>query len=109
MDLPRYTVIVPIPRFRVDEPVLVSLRETAPASEIQILVAEGRHPARQRNDALLRAQGEIIIFLDGDCSVGPDFWKELERVFARPRWKSWVAPRCCARKPPCRRGFFTPC
>ena len=85
MDSPHYTVIVPMARFRTDEPVLVSLRETpAPKGGVQILVAEGRHPARQRNLALGRAQGEIVVFLDNDCSIGTGYWKELEAAFARP-------------------------
>ena len=50
MDSPRYTVIVPMARFRPDEAVLVSLRDApAPAGGVQIIVAEGVHPARQRN------------------------------------------------------------
>jgi hypothetical protein len=85
MSTPRYTVIVPVLRFRTDEPVLVSLRETVPPGGMpQILVVEGRHPARQRNAALLKAQGEIIVFLDNDCRLGPRFWEALETAFARP-------------------------
>jgi GT2 family glycosyltransferase len=72
-------------RFRAEEPALVSLRETpAPAAGRQILVAEGRHPARQRNAMLARARGEIVVFLDNDCSIGSGYWKELESVLARP-------------------------
>jgi hypothetical protein len=57
-------------RFRADQPALVSLRETSPPKGgMQILVAEGEHPARQRNAALGRAQGEILVFLDNDCSI----------------------------------------
>jgi hypothetical protein len=86
MDSPRYTVIVPMARFRLEEPVLVSLRETpAPTGGVQILVAEGAHPARQRNAALARAQGDILVFLDNDCSIGAGYWKELETVLAQPQ------------------------
>ena len=85
MDSPRYTVIVPVRRFRADEPVLASLRETLPAAgTVQILVAEGEHPALQRNAALDLARGEIVVFLDNDCRLGPDFWNELETALARP-------------------------
>ncbi len=85
MDSPRYTVIIPVLHFRADEPVLASLRETAPASGMpQILVVEGRHPARQRNAALAQAQGEIIVFLDNDCCLGLIFWEALETAFMRP-------------------------
>ena len=85
MDSPRYTVIVPVLRFGADEPVLASLRETLPPNGLpQILVVEGWHPARQRNAALLKARGEIIVFLDNDCRLGPHFWEALETAFARP-------------------------
>jgi len=86
MDSPRYTVIVPMAHYRADQPVLVSLRETPPppADGVQIIVAEGRHPSRQRNTAVVRARGAILVFLDNDCSLGAGYWKELEAVFARP-------------------------
>jgi hypothetical protein len=85
MDSPRYTVIIPMSHFRVDEPVLVSLRQTpGPKSGLQILVAEGGHPARQRNTAIGRAQGDIVVFLDNDCSIGAGYWRELERAMAIP-------------------------
>ena len=85
MDSPRYTVIVPVPRFRVDEPALASLHENIPPTgAVQILVAQGNHPARQRNAALEHARGEIIVFLDGDCSLATGYWKELEAALARP-------------------------
>jgi hypothetical protein len=85
MPVPRYTVIIPMREFRADEPALVGLRETPPpVGSVQILVAEGAHPARQRNAALTFAQGEIIVFLDNDCRVGVDFWKKLDLAFAKP-------------------------
>ncbi len=85
MDSSRYTVIVPARHFRAAETVLESLRQTVPPTGTpQILVVEGWHPARQRNAALARARGEIIVFVDNDCCLGPDFWKELETAFARP-------------------------
>jgi hypothetical protein len=85
MDSPRYTVIVPMLQYRADEPVLLSLRQTAaPKEGMQVIVAVGSHPARQRNFALGRALGEIVIFLDNDCSIGAGYWKELETVMGRP-------------------------
>ncbi len=85
MDLPRYTVIIPMAHYQPNEPVLVSLRETpAPDGGMQIIVAEGEHPARQRNAALTQARGEILVFLDNDCSVSASYWTELENVLSRP-------------------------
>lgn len=86
MAAPRYSVIVPMRRFRADEPALASLRETRPPPEqpMEIFVAEGTHPARQRNAAIELARGEIIVFLDNDCRLPASFWEELDRAFARP-------------------------
>ena len=84
MDSPRYTVIVPMAHFRAAEPVLVSLRETPPPrGGMQVIVAEGAQPSTQRNAALAHARGEIILFLDNDCSIGGGYWNELERVLAQ--------------------------
>ncbi|MCE0483665.1 MAG: glycosyltransferase [Methylacidiphilales bacterium] len=85
MAVPRYTVIIPTRRFRLEEPVLAALRLAPPPSgPAQIIVAEGGHPARQRNAALACARGEIIVFLDNDCSVDAAFWQELEAAFTQP-------------------------
>jgi len=80
---PRYTIIIPVARFEEAGPALGRLREIAPAAGMQILVALGQHPARQRNAALSRSTGEIIVFMDNDSAIGPSYWDELERDFAR--------------------------
>jgi hypothetical protein len=85
MDSPRYTVIIPMARYQALEPALVSLRETpAPDGGVQVIVAEGVHPARQRNIAVSRALGDIVVFLDNDCSLGFGYWNELAASFAKP-------------------------
>jgi len=85
MENPRYTVIVPMARYLADEPVLASLRATpAPREGVEVIVAEGGHPARQRNAAMEKARGDILVFLDNDCAIGSGFWPELDIVFARP-------------------------
>jgi len=80
---PRYTIIIPVARFEEAEPALARLRDVAPATGMQILVALGQHPARQRNAALSRSTGAIVVFMDNDCVIGPSYWDELERDFAR--------------------------
>jgi len=85
MDSPRYTVILPMSHYRADEPALVSLRDTPPPpGGLQIIVAEGGHPARQRNAALARARGDLLVFLDNDCALAPNYWNQLDADFARP-------------------------
>lgn len=52
---------------------LESLRQlAAPASQFEVLLAEGCSPSRQRNSAAHTAQGEILFFLDDDSHVAPD-------------------------------------
>jgi succinoglycan biosynthesis protein ExoA len=80
---PRYTIIIPVARFAEAGPALERLHDVAPAAGMQILVALGSHPARQRNAALARSIGEIVVFLDNDCAIGASYWDELERDFAR--------------------------
>ena len=80
---PRYTIIIPVARFEEAAPSLGRLRQVAPAAGVQILVALGSHPARQRNAALARSTGEIVVFLDNDCEIGASYWDELERDFTR--------------------------
>jgi hypothetical protein len=84
MSAPRYTVIVPMRRFDPGQPALAALRANPPAVPPQILVVEGAHPARQRNAAIALATGEIIVFLDNDCTPAAGFWPELDASFARP-------------------------
>jgi succinoglycan biosynthesis protein ExoA len=82
--LPRYTLIIPAVQLVDAELALAQLRGASPPHGVQILVAIGRHPARQRNAALSRSKGEIIVFLDNDCVIGANYWTVLERDFARP-------------------------
>ena len=44
-----------------------------PSASVEIIVAEGNCPSRQRNTAAAAAEGEIISFLDDDSRVTPQF------------------------------------
>ena len=106
----RYTIIIPVAQFAEAGAVLARLADVAPASGMQVLVALGSHPARQRNAALSRSTGAIIVFLDNDCAIGPSYWDELERDFAQPEVEVVGGPallRSEATGP--RSAFFTRC
>jgi len=82
---PRYTLIVPMAQYSADEPVLACLRHAPePEGGLQIIVAVGVHPARQRNLAVTRALGDVVVFLDNDCSLDANFWPQLAADFQRP-------------------------
>ncbi len=52
---------------------------------------EGFHLARIRNVGVKHADGDLLIFLDGDCIVGPNFVREPQR-YCRSGWFTGV--RC---------------
>lgn len=55
-----------------------------PGDRVELLVAEGTCPSRQRNEAVQQATGEIIYFLDDDSLVAPDCLQRLAAHFTDP-------------------------
>lgn len=61
---------------------LARLREVDyPADCLEVLVAEGRRPSRQRNRAAAQATGELLYFLDDDSLVSPHFIRQAVTHF----------------------------
>lgn len=52
-----------------------------PPDQLELLVAQGTNPSRQRNAAAKQAKGEIIYFLDDDSLVAADQLQRLENHF----------------------------
>ena len=110
MDSPRYTVIIPMFRFRADEPVLVSLRKRLPRRAGCKFSWLRRPSARQRNAALGKARGDVLVFLDNDCSIEvPTTGKNWRRRWPGLKWESWAGRPYCVRRPPHGRRFFRRC
>jgi succinoglycan biosynthesis protein ExoA len=55
-----------------------------PADRLEVMVAEGRQPSRQRNRAAAVATGSIIYFLDDDSKVAPAFLHRVVRLYGDP-------------------------
>lgn len=55
-----------------------------PCAALEILVAEGRCPSRQRNMAAAAASGDILYFLDDDSLVAPGFLLRAVRHYDEP-------------------------
>lgn len=78
-----YSIIIAAPVYSEELPVLASLRAChLDPARTEIIVALGHQPARQRNAAIARVQGKIILFLDSDCVVTPDYFARLDNQFA---------------------------
>lgn len=56
-----------------------------PGGSIEVLVAEGCSPSRQRNRAVAMAKGELVYFLDDDSLVDSGFLQRAVAQFKEPR------------------------
>jgi succinoglycan biosynthesis protein ExoA len=83
-ETPKVSIIIPVkPGGGVNA--LAGLRAVDyPAASLEVLVAEGRQPSRQRNLSAAEASGEILYFLDDDSRVAPGFLRRAARLFADP-------------------------
>jgi succinoglycan biosynthesis protein ExoA len=80
---PLVSVLVPVEPHGDASACLKALKVIAwPPSRLEILVARGLQPSRQRNLAALAAKGEWLCFLDSDSRPRPDL---LERLFDAAR------------------------
>ena len=80
---PKVSIIVPT---RSGDPrCLPFVRRAARAHRIEILVAQGDWPSRQRNAAAAEAHGVYLYFLDDDSAVGPDAIDRIVNFFATHR------------------------
>ncbi|MGQ9588777.1 MAG: glycosyltransferase [Planctomycetota bacterium] len=70
--LPLVSVVIPArPGAPTPEALRALRRLSYPSSRIEAFVARGVQPARQRNEAVRRARGEILLFLDDDSEASP--------------------------------------
>jgi len=83
-ELPLISVIIPVkPGGRVSA--LAGVRAADyPAPFIEVLVAEGRQPSRQRNRAAAAATGDYLCFLDDDSQISPGYLKRVAGHYADP-------------------------
>lgn len=80
--LPTISVNIPVRTNESAKVVLKSLRKVAyPKKNIEIILIEGNHIARQRNEGISKSKGKIIYLLDNDSVVHKDSFKILAREF----------------------------
>jgi succinoglycan biosynthesis protein ExoA len=95
-ELPFVTIIIPTrPGQGEIEAVKAARLLDYPADRLEILVARGRQPSVQRNEAIREAQGEIIYFLDDDsCAHEKNLRRAIEH-FKEPAIKMVGGPNLC--------------
>ena len=70
--MPTFSFIIPVKPGGFVAAVETLRHIAAPASQFEVLIAEGSSPSRQRNAAAHAAQGEVIYFLDDDSRIAAD-------------------------------------
>ncbi|MFC1727334.1 glycosyltransferase [Patescibacteria group bacterium] len=80
--LPRISVIIPVKPDGKTEAVIRSLKAVDyPSKLIEVVVARGLQPSRQRNRAAGEARGSILYFLDNDSEVSRPAFKRVVAAF----------------------------
>src|SRR5262245_43531731 len=94
--VPMVTVIIPTrPGQQEIQAVTAARGLDYPKDRLEILVARGRQPAVQRNEALRVASGELIYFLDDDAVAQPGNLRRALPHFTNPRVKLLGGPNVC--------------
>ena len=100
-ELPTVTIIVPTKPGQTEiRSVNAARRLDYPRDKMEIIVARGRHPSVQRNQALRAATGEIIYFLDDDAQPLPDALRRAVQHFAAPEVQMVGGPNLCPEDAP---------
>lgn len=79
------SIIIPVRPGGIVRAVERLCRADYPAVSIEVLVAEGCSPSRQRNRAVAMAKGELVYFLDDDSLVDSGFLQRAVAQFTEPR------------------------
>ncbi|MBN2188939.1 MAG: glycosyltransferase [Chitinispirillaceae bacterium] len=83
--VPFVSIIVPYGAGRGYQTVLQSIRlMDYPRDRMELLVIEGRLPARQRNAGIAAAKGEFIFFFDDDVTHHPDIIRRMLKFYDDP-------------------------
>ncbi len=76
--LPTFSVIIPKHKRNSCKRAIEYLKKTDyPEQKIEIIVVEGSLPSVQRNEAIKKAQGDILLFLDNDSLVSTTIFEEI--------------------------------
>jgi len=82
-NYPKISVIIPAkPGIKIGRAVNFLSKVDYPEKFVEVFVAYGFNPSRQRNEAVKKTKGEILYFLDSDSEVKKDAFKKSVLVFS---------------------------
>src|SRR4051812_892385 len=89
-------MIIPTRPGQAEAPALDAVRRLDyPRERLELLVARGRQPSVQRNDAIRSARGDLIYFLDDDACPDPANLRRAAASFNDPMVKMLGGPNLC--------------
>jgi cellulose synthase/poly-beta-1,6-N-acetylglucosamine synthase-like glycosyltransferase len=104
---PKVTVIIAAPPDMAEVKALAGVRQLDyPAGVLEVIVARGRQPSVQRNEAVKAARGEWIYFLDDDSIPGDENLRRLQTYFSDPKVAMLGGPNLCPDDAPPREKVF---
>lgn len=72
------SVVIPVAPDRDVKTTLDALKKiNYPKSKIEIFIATGKNPSEQRNKGIKMAKGDIILFLDNDSILEPNYFSKM--------------------------------
>ena len=81
--LPRFSVVIPVkPEGKIVAAIAALKKVDYPNNLLEIIIARGYSPSRQRNTAVKQAKGEIIYFLDSDSEINSKAFKRVAAAFS---------------------------
>ena len=72
-----FSVIVPAHSINPNPAMLDDLKTFGDTPSLEVLIATGSNPSRQRNLAAAKARGEWLVFLDSDCRLERGYFERL--------------------------------
>ena len=79
---PKVSVIIPVLFGGSPERSILSISKVKyPRNRVEVILACGKNPSRQRNIAAAKAKGEILYFLDNDSEIKKDAFEKVVKVF----------------------------
>lgn len=99
--LPSVTVVIPTRPGQGEAAAVAASRALDyPADRLEIIVARGKQPSAQRNEAMRAAHGELIYFLDDDSIPPRDNLRRGVARFQDPMVKMLGGPNICPPEAP---------
>lgn len=82
MARPKFSIVIALAPWRDAEILPYIERQDFPKGEYEIIIKKGTNVPTNRNAGIKDAKGEIILFLDDDAVIEPDFLKKVDKFFS---------------------------